>query len=113
MRLAVFGNLVKEVFSEADHIIVILLVETALQNIVIGQGGETVVVSGQFEPFRGFLEILLGIVDIPQRIIGGGRVVGVRKSAGAAQEAFCPVPFSLGEGAVSQLIGIFRLLGLL
>ena len=110
MRLAVLRDLVKKVLPEAEHVVVVFLVEAALQDVVIGQGGEAAVLGGHLKPGSGLLEILLGILDIAQGIIGRGRIVRVRKVLHAQEQALGALPLPLRKGAVAHLVGIFRLL---
>ena len=104
-------HLVKEVVPELDHVFVVLLVEAALQEVVVGQGAETVVLGRLEEPVRSLREVLLGIVDIAQRVVGRGRIVRILQAADAEEQRLGAVPFAGAIGAVAQFVGVFRLLG--
>ena len=113
MRLTVFRNFVEQVFSEAEDIIIVLLIEAALQDVVVGKCGETVVLCAELEPGSGLLEILLGIVDIAQGVIRRSGIVRIREVFHTKQKALGTVPLPLRKSTVPQLVGIFRALSFL
>ena len=69
MRLTVLWNLVKEVLSKVNHIIVILEVEAAFQHVIVCKGLKTVVLTCKEEPFRSILEVSLSVVDVTQDVV--------------------------------------------
>ena len=70
--LAVFGHLPDELFPVADHIVVVLVVEAALQDVEAGGLPEAVIVLALVEPPFGLLKIGLGVVDVAQGEGGRG-----------------------------------------
>ena len=107
MRLAVRRNLVVDVLTELDHVVVVLFVEAALEDVVIGELGEARVLRGFGEPVGGFAEIPLGIAYITQGILGRCGIVGRREILHLLQEHPGEGEVAASEGAVALLVGIF------
>ena len=90
--------------AELDHVVVVLLVEAAFEDVVVRQLRETRVHRGFGEPVGGFPEIAQRVADVAQRILGRGRVVGRRQVLHLLQE-------HPGEGEVAAAEGAVFILG--
>ena len=78
MRLPLGGDFLEHRGAVVGYILVVLVVETALEDIVVGVLGEARVLGGLLEPLDGGIEVTGGIVDVPNRIAGRSRIVGER-----------------------------------
>ena len=107
MRLAVRRDLVVDVLAELDHVVVVLLVEAALEDVVVRELGEARVHGGFREPVGRFAEIALRVAHVAQGILGRGRVVGRREVLHLLQEHPGEGEVPAAEGAVAPLVGVF------
>ena len=76
MRLALGRNLLEHRGTVLGNVAVVLVVEAALEDVVIGVLGETGILGGLLEPVDGGVEVAGGIVDVAYGIAGRGGVVG-------------------------------------
>ena len=76
MRLPLGGDLLEHRRAVVGDITVVLVVETALEDVVIGVLGEAGILGGLLEPLDGRVEVTGGIVDVSYRIAGRGGIVG-------------------------------------
>ena len=107
VRLAVRRDLVVDVLAELDHVVVVLLVEAAFEDVIVRQLREARVHRGFGEPVGGFPEIAQRVADVAQRILGRGRVVGRRQVLHLLQEHPGEGEVAAAEGAVTPLVGVF------
>ena len=107
MRLAVLRDLVEDFLSELDHVVVVLFVETAFEDVVVRELGETRIHRGLGEPVGRLAEIALRIADVTEGILGRGRVVGRRKVLHLLQEHPGDGKVAASESAVTPLVNVF------
>ena len=107
MRLAVLRDLVEDFLSELDHVVVVLFVETAFEDVVVRELGETRIHRGLGEPVGRLAEIALRIADVTEGILGRGRVVGRRKVLHLLQEHPGNGEIAASESAVAPLVNVF------
>ena len=108
---AVFGNLRHHLFPVGNHVVVVLLVEAAFEDIVERRLLETVVLLALVKPFFGLREAAPGVMDITQGEGRRGRVVRI-KLRGGFQRGHGGIPVSVAVGRIPQLVAVFRQLGL-
>ena len=107
VRLAVRRDLVVDILAELDHVVVILLVETAFEDVVVRKLGEARVHGGFGKPVGRLAEVAQRVAHVAQRVLGRSRVVGRRQALHLLQERPGEGEVAAAEGAVALLVGVF------
>ena len=103
---AVFGDVVQELFSVFDYVVVILGVEAAFQNVELRRLAEAEIVLALAEPLLGLAEVGLGVVHVAQSETGRGCVVRVGFHS-LRQDGLGLFPVSVAVRAVTQFVQVF------
>jgi hypothetical protein len=104
---AVFAHLVYDGFSVVYHIVIVLGVEAAFQDIELRRFLESVVVLALFKPVFGLCEVALRIVDVAQGKGRWCRIVRVLLGV-LRQQLLGGFPVSVAVAAVAQLVAVLR-----